>query len=110
MLNTLDRYELFKGMEENLLKGVRQDIAKGLTADQIYEKYEHLAAACAVTLLARSDSPKELIPVIREIRDRVSGRAVEKKEVRHKFDSLTDDELKALVASEMTENSDIIDK
>lgn len=109
MIASLEKYEEFKELEQTLLRRVRTDIRAGLTAGEICQKYEHLAAARLVSLLAQTNDPKELLPVIREIQDRASGKTVEKKEITHKLASLTDEELKALVASELTENSDVIE-
>lgn len=110
LYSALGRYEQFKEIEETLLKHIREDLAKGMSADDIYQKYENLAAARAVTLLAQSNESKDLIPVIREIRDRASGRPMEKKQVTHKLASLSDEELRALVASEMSESYEDLKK
>lgn len=109
MLTSLQKFEEFKELEETILHKVRKDLRAGLTGDEILKKYEHLAAARLVSLLGQTNKPKELIAVIKEIQDRASGKTVERKEVTHKLASLTDEELKALVASEFSENSDVLD-
>ena len=103
MISALDRLRAFEEFEQLLLPQLRADLKAGLTADEIYKKYEHLAAARSVTIaMAEQDSAKAL-QAVKEIRDRATGKAIEKKEITHKLDKLPDDQLDALLLTELSD-------
>lgn len=103
MVNALDKLKAFDEFESLILPQLRKDLKAGLTSEEIYKKYKHLAAARAVSItLGEKDSSKAL-NAVKEIFDRSEGKSTEKKEVTHRLDKLPDEQLDALLLTEMTE-------
>lgn len=101
MVSAIDRLRAFEEFETLLLPQLRADLKAGLTADEIYKKYEHLAAARSVTIAMSEQDSAKALSAVKEIRDRNSGKAVEKKEVTHKLNQLPDEQLDALLLTEL---------
>jgi len=95
----------FEDFRESVLPAIRRDITAGLTAKQLREKYASLVQARLLTEAMTGES-KSAIAAAKDITDRQEGRATEKKEVTHKFDKMTDEELDAVLKSE---EADLID-
>lgn len=106
MAKALDRLKAFEEFERTVPPMIRADLSSGLSADEIYAKYDNYAAARAVAIaLMEADSGKALA-AIRDIRDRTQGKAVERKELTHRLDKLPDKELDALLLTEMSDIED----
>ena len=103
----LDDLSEFQRFQEKFLKIIRQDLDKGLSADAIYKKYEGFAAARAATIVMTEPDSGKALNAIKEIRDRASGKAKEVKEVEHKFSMLPEEELDAVLLSQLEELDDI---
>lgn len=89
--------ELFSGV----LLGIRKDIKEGLSAEDILQKYAHIAAARVVTVaLTDADSGKALA-ASKDILDRHLGKAREKKEITHKLDKVDEKQLDAILLTEL---------
>lgn len=71
-----------------------------MTAEEIFKKYEAHAAAAVVSALA---SPDSQLAASDKILNRTMGKPTEKKEVTHKLDQLSDEQLDALVQSELAD-------
>ena len=94
----LEEFERFRA---EILQQLRADLDAGLSAHEIYNKYANLAAARGITIaLSDTDSGKALAAV-KEILDRSQGKPTEKKEVKHQFEELPDEELDAVLQSEL---------
>lgn len=103
MIGHIDELNAFEEFKESVLPQLRADLRKGLSAEQIYKKYQHLAAARNVTIaLTEADSSKALAAV-RDILDRSQGKAKERQEVTHKLEKLPEDQLDALILSKAKE-------
>lgn len=101
MVNALDKMKAFEAFEALILPQLQADMAAGLTADQIYKKYEHLAAARAVSIVMTEKDNSKALNAAKDILDRAQGKAVEKKEVKHTLDKLPDEQLDALLLTEL---------
>lgn len=97
----------FEDFRQTVLPAIRRDLAAGLTAKQLREKYASLVQARILTEALTSDDSKSAIAAARDVTDRVDGRATEKKEVTHKFDKMTDEELDAVLKSEEADLDDM---
>lgn len=103
-IKALDQYREFEAFKETVLPSIQQDLYEGkLTASELYKKYEALAAARAISIAATEEDSGKAISAIKDILDRSQGRAVEKREVNHRFENLSDEELEALVMTEETD-------
>ena len=105
-VKNLDALAQFEDFKKSVLPSVQQDVMNGLTAEDLYKKYAHLAAARAISIAATEFDSGRAMSAIKDILDRASGRPTEKREITHKHAELTDDELQALLETEMTEMED----
>ena len=96
----------FEDFRDTVLPAIRRDISAGLTAKQLREKYASLVQARLLTEALSGDS-KTAITAAKDITDRQEGKATEKKEVMHKFDKMTDEELDAVLKSEQEDMADM---
>lgn len=106
-INLIDRLEAFKEFQVNILPALREDIKEGKTAEQIYSKYQAMAAARGISIAMTEVDSGKALAAIREILDRSGGRATEKHTIEHKFSKLRDEELDALLISRAKEVEDV---
>lgn len=99
----LDDLAEFREFRDEVLPVIRKDIKAGLTAEAIYTKYQTLAAARGVNIALTTQDPKTALTAIKEILDRVGGKAVERVAVKHRFEKLNDNELDSLLESRVRE-------
>lgn len=97
----------FEDFKSTVLPAIRRDITAGMTAKELREKYSALVQARLLTEALTSQDSKSAITAAKDITDRVDGRATEKKEVTHKFDKLSDEELDAVIKSEEADLDDM---
>lgn len=102
-LDDLADYEEFKA---EILPVLRKDISSGKSAEEIQEKYKNLLAAREVSIALTSDDEGRALSAIKQIRDRLEGKAIERKAIAHKFEQLPDDQVDALIEQSIKELSD----
>ncbi len=90
----------FDDFQSTILPALRKDVKSGMTPKQLQEKYAALAAARMINIALTDENITAASAASKDILDRVSGKATEKKEVTHKFKDLTDSELDAILESE----------
>lgn len=91
----------FEQFREEILPALRADLKAGLDAESIYRKYQAYAAARGVTIAMTSNDEGKALTAIKDVLDRVGGKATEKREVEHRFNQLSDQELDAVVLTEL---------
>lgn len=98
---TLDELALYDEMTIGVLSGIKKDLAQGLSAEQILEKYAPLAAARVTSIaLTEADSGKAL-SAAKDILDRSKGKAVERKQITHHLERLDERQVDAILLSEL---------
>lgn len=101
MISALDKLKAYERFQELLLPTVIKDLEAGLTVDEILKKNAHLAAARLVSTAIAGEDAGKATAAAKEVLDRVQGKATERKEVTHKLDKLPDDQLDALLLTEL---------
>ncbi len=99
IVRQLDDLAEFEHFRDVILPALREDLRKGMSAEEIFSKYEAHAAAATVSALATEDR----LPAADKILNRTMGKPTEKKEVTHKLGKLSDEQLDALLQSELTD-------
>jgi hypothetical protein len=100
-VRSIDDLQAFDDFVKELLPALRNDLSAGLTADDLYKKYQSIAAARSIQIaMSEIDSGKAL-SAVKDILDRTQGKATERSEVTHRLDKLPDEQLDALLLSEM---------
>jgi DNA-directed RNA polymerase specialized sigma24 family protein len=101
-VRNLDELQAFQDFKELILPVLRQDLDKGMTAEEILEKYTAIAAARIVSDMVKdtgSDAAKDIL-------NRTRGKATERKEIRHRLESLPEDQVDALLLSKLKDVTD----
>lgn len=106
MVADLDAYARFQDFKNMILPQLQKDVMAGLPAEKLYEKYQHMAAARAITIAASDPDSGKALAAIKDILDRSAGKPTEKKEVTHKYADLKDEELQALLETELADLED----
>lgn len=102
MDNLIDDLIEFEDFREKILPAIRKDVASGMSAAELRTKYSSMVQARQITeaLVAGGSAAKDII-------DRTEGKPTEKREVKHTFDSMSDEELDALLLSEEEDLEDM---
>lgn len=103
----LDQLARFEEFQEKILPWLQEALANGATAEEIYEKATNIAAARAVTIAATSSDQAKALAAVKDILDRTQGKAIERKKVTHTMEDLSDEELEALVLSQLDDEEDL---
>jgi hypothetical protein len=97
----LDDLAEFEAFKRSLLPVLRADLKNGTPAKDILEKMKSLAAArLGHIIMSEIDSSKAL-SAIKDVLDRTEGKAKESITTTHKFESMKEAELDALLKSKM---------
>ena len=97
-IDALAGYELYAA---NILPAIRKDLEAGLSAIDILKKYSPLAAARAVTVALMEEDGSKALAASKQVIEHTVGKPTEKKEIKHQFEELKDEELDALLNSEL---------
>lgn len=85
---------------QTILPAFRKDVKSGMSAEELQKKYAALAAARMITIALTDENASTASAASKDILDRVSGKATEKKEVTHRFKDMDEKDLDALLESE----------
>lgn len=105
--NLHEDLEEFEKFQKDILKAIRRDLSSGLSAKQIREKYHAMVQARLLTVALTDTDTGKATAASKDIIDRVEGRAVEKKDVTHRFKDMSDQELDAVLKSETEDLKDM---
>lgn len=88
----------FQEYQQRVFRSIREDLLNGMTADQIFKKYEAHAAAA---LVSQMTDPKNAVQAAEKVLDRTQGKAIARTENTHKLEKLKDAELDAFLNSRL---------
>lgn len=92
--------KIFRDYQSKILKAVREDLLNGMSADQIFKKYEAHAAAALVSQMI---NPMTAVSAAEKVLDRTQGKPTQKTESTHRFEKLKDAELDSFLTSRLEE-------
>lgn len=98
---SLDELAIQDEMWSGVLQSVRDDVRKGASAEDLLAKYAVLAAARITTIAATDADSGRALSASKDIMDRVYGKAREVKDVTHRLDKVKEEQLDALLLSEL---------
>lgn len=101
MAKALDELSEFEQFKNEVLPRLRKEVAKGTDAEKIYEMCQAHLAARAVTIALTEKDTARALSAIKEALDRGKGKAKERQEITHKYEELKDEELDAILMSEI---------
>ena len=106
MATVLDELTFFQEFKAELLPDLRKLITGGAPTKEILERARALATARLASLAALETDSRTALVAIKELMDRLDGKATERKEIKHSMEQLRDEELDALVMTAMKEAED----
>ena len=106
MVDVLDELTFFQEFKAELLPDLRKLITGGAPTKEILERARALATARLASLAALETDSRTALVAIKELMDRLDGKATERKEIKHSMEQLKDEELDALVLTAMNEAED----
>lgn len=98
--NMHDQLVEFEEFQNTIAPMLRKDMKK-LNENELLTKYGKYALARMITIAMTSKSDSKALSAARDIADRTFGKAVERKAVAHRFEGLPDNELDAILQSEL---------
>ncbi len=98
---TLDELSEFREYRSNILKKFQKMLKDGKSSEEILKLAQKIAAARLGTIAATEVDAGRALSAIKDLLDRTQGKAVETKKIEHKFEKLSDDDLDAVVASQL---------
>lgn len=104
LLEDLSEFEEFR---TKIMPAIRRDLLAGMTAAELRSKYAALVQARLITDAITTPDAGKAATAGKDVLDRAYGKATEKKEVTHKFEDLSDQELDAILMSEEDELAQI---
>lgn len=99
--DTIDELAIYDEMMSGVLTGIRNDLRKGLTAEDILEKYANVAAARIATIALTDADSSRALAASKDILDRTKGKAIERKQIHHKLDKVDEKQLDAILLTEL---------
>ena len=106
MARAIDQLAEFEEFTQQVLPALRNDIQKGLSADEIYKKYTSLAAARNITIALTDQDSGKALTAIKDILDRTAGKPTERKEVKHTLEDASEEEIDAMLLSKLSKLDD----
>lgn len=98
---SIDDLALHDELMGGVLGMIKKDLAAGLPADRILEKYAPIAAARTVTIALTDADSGRALTASKDVLDRVHGKATERKELVHRLDKLDERQIDAIILSEL---------
>lgn len=103
MAETIDQLAEFEEYRAMVLPKIRKLLAEGYKAADLYKVFKDDLEARKLTIALTEPDATKALAAVKDIQDRHEGRPVERKELSHKYSQLKDEELDALVMSELDE-------
>jgi hypothetical protein len=107
MADVVDQLAEFEEYRARVLPKIRQLLAQGHKADDLYKKFKDDLAARKLTIALSSPDEGMALAAIKDITDRMEGKPIERKQLEHKYEKLNDEQLDALLLSEMGEMDEL---
>jgi hypothetical protein len=101
MVNMVSDLAEFEDFRKQFLPMIQKDLREGKTVKELREKYQAMLQARVIQIGLMEQDASKALAAIKDSLDRTEGRAVERKAIAHKFESMDDRELDALLASKL---------
>lgn len=104
--HAVDQLAEFEDFRDTVLPALRKDLSAGLSAEELYKKYQSLAAARGISIALTDQDSGKALSALKDILDRTQGKAVERKDVRHRLEGAKDEEIDAALLSKLQDLED----
>lgn len=106
MARNLDNLAAYEEFCADLPGKLKKDLLSGLSTEELYKKYETLAAARAIAIATTEQDSSKALAAIKDILDRSRGKATDKSEITHKYSDLKEEELDSLILTKLADGAD----
>lgn len=106
MVSSVDNIRDFVEIFQGLTPGLKADLKKNLSPKQLIEKHQSLLTARLLSIAVTDPDSAKSVAACRDLLDRVLGKPTEKKEMEHKFSKLSDQELDAVLVTELDDSQE----
>lgn len=93
----------FQEFRETIAPAMRALVSKKAPPAEIYDTFKSLLAARQVSIALTSRDPGKALAAITDVINRLEGKPVERKEIKHQLGQLKDEELDSLLESKLKE-------
>lgn len=100
-----EQLDLFSQFQRDVLPELQDDLKRGMNAEQLAKKYSHLAMARMITVMLTESDNSKAVSAAKDVMDRGVGKAVERKKIEHSMADVDDEQLDALILSEIEDIS-----
>lgn len=100
--NLIEELKAFEEYKLEILPMLRSDIKNGTPPEEMRKKYQSYIEARKISIALTDQDSAIALSAARELTDRTEGKAVERKQVTHKYANLKDEELDAILTSEIS--------
>ena len=104
MLRSIDKLAEYEEFVKEIPKDLRAALIEGKDAAALYKKYANFAAVRVLAIIAQEKDSGKALAAAKEVLDRTYGKSVERKQIKHELESLSDNELDSLLLSEIDGN------
>lgn len=106
MAKAIDKMQRFQEFEESILPQLREDLKKGITTEDMAKKYSKYAMARLISIAMTETDSSKAKAAAADVVDRGLGKATEKKEVSHRLEKLPEEQLNALLLTELSDSNE----
>ncbi len=99
----MDKLAAFEEFQAALSPKMQRMILNGSSAEEIIAETAAYAAARIATIAVTDSDSGKAFSAAKDILDRAHGKAVERRELKHKFAEMNEDEIDAMIVSQMKE-------
>jgi len=103
MTRNMDKLKAFDDFQENILPALQKDLRDGMGSEELRKKYASYVQAAQLT---QALTDPKAAGERKDVLDRLEGKATEKKEISHRLEKLPEEELDALLLSELEDVED----
>jgi paraquat-inducible protein B len=106
-VDLIDQLTQFEDFQGNILPALQKDVKAGLSTSELRKKYASLVQARIITAALANPDDSKAMAAAADLLNRVEGKATERKEVKHTLASLSEEELDAVLKSEIEDLEDM---
>jgi hypothetical protein len=106
MVRNLDQLSEFDEFRREVLPKLARAVKEKKSVEEILAMCDTLAAARLGTIVATETDTGKALSAIKDLLDRKHGKSTERKEIKHKFENLSEDELDSVLVNKLKKLSD----
>lgn len=103
LARSLDKLAIVEDLMMDLPAELQKDVMKGMKPQEMRKKWSTMLTAKAIAIGLTAKDEGKALSAIKDLADREEGRAVERKDVTHHLEKLSDKELDAILKTDLSD-------